>query len=129
MSAVIPAKLFRSPRPGYSGGERTPVSMGQLQHWIEAAQALGIASVICLLDEEHLRLYPDSSLIQIYTMAGFAVRHIPAVDHCHPPLTADQLSAVLSAYRKLSKPVLIHSSAGLGRTGFAVEHILEHESR
>lgn len=128
MTAVIPGKLYRSARPGYSGGARVSVGIGPVKQWMERAQAAGVASIICLLDEEHLCLYPDSALIDIYRAAGFTVRHIPAVDHKTPPLTSQQLAAVLAAWRELPKPVLIHCSAGLGRTGYAWTHILEHES-
>jgi len=128
MYPVIPNQLYRSSRPGYSGGGRIPVGMGEVQRWIEAAQANGVTSIICLLDEENLCLYPDNDLLGIYRTAGFEVRHVPARDHAIPPLASDQLAAVLQAYRELPKPVLIHCSAGLGRTGAAWAHILEHEA-
>ena len=127
MTPVIPNLLYRAARPGYSDGAKVPVGMGEVQSWIEAAQALGIVSIICLLDEEHLCLYPDEDLLGIYRTAGFEVRHIPARDHSIPALTNEQLAAVLHAYRELPKPVLIHCSAGLGRTGVAWAHILDHE--
>jgi protein-tyrosine phosphatase len=128
MSPVIPDQLYRSSRPGYSGGGKIPVGMGEVQSWIESAQAVGIVSVICLLADEHLSLYPDEGLLGIYRTAGFEVCHIPVVDHRRPPLTGDQLAAVLQAYRELPKPALIHCSAGIDRTGAAVAHILDHET-
>jgi len=127
MSPVIPDQLYRSSRPGYSGGGKTPVGIGDVQRWIESAQSLGIVSIICLLADEHLCLYPDGDLLGLYRAAGFEVRHIPVTDHTRPPLTPQQLAAVHQAWRELPQPVLIHCSAGIDRTGAAVKHILAHE--
>lgn len=128
MSPVIPDQLYRSSRPGYSGGGKIPVGMGEVQRWIESAQSHRIESIICLLADEHLCLYPDGDLIGIYRAAGFEVRHIPVTDHTRPPLTPRQLAAVHQAWRELPKPVLIHCSAGIDRTGAAVRHILTHSA-
>ena len=127
MRPVIPDQLYRAARPGYSGGGKKPVGMGEVQRWIESAQSLGVVSIICLLAEEHLCLYPDADLLGIYRAAGFEVRHIPVTDHRCPPLTPQQLAAVLRTWQELARPVLIHCSAGIDRTGAAIEHILGHE--
>lgn len=129
MKVILPDRLYRSARPGYSGGGKTPVGMGEVQRWIEFAQALGIVSIICLLADEHLCLYPDEDLLGIYRTAGFEVRHIPVTDHRRPPLDADQLEAVFRAWRELPKPVLIHCSAGVDRTGAAIAHIFNTADR
>jgi protein-tyrosine phosphatase len=126
--AVIPDRLYRASRPGYSGGGKIPVGTDEVKRWIESAQSHGIVSIVCLLADEHLCLYPDGDLLGLYRAAGFEVRHIPATDHRKPPLTGDQLAAVLQAYRELPKPALIHCSAGIDRTGAAVAHILDHET-
>jgi protein-tyrosine phosphatase len=129
MKVILPDRLYRSSRPGYSGGGKAPVSMGEVQRWMESAQSLGVVSIICLLADEHLYLYPDGDLLGIYRTAGFEVRHIPVTDHRHPPLDADQLEAVFRAWRELPKPVLIHCSAGVDRTGAAIAHIFNTADR
>ena len=127
ITEVIPGKLYRSARPGYDGGRPTPVGNGQIQSWLETAQSAGVVSIICLLSEEHLRLYPDGALVDIYRAAGFEVRHVPVTDHKRPPLSAEELAHVLAAYRELPKPVLVHCSAGIDRTGAAIRRLTASE--
>lgn len=127
MTAVIPDKLLKSSRPGYRDGRRDPVGHETVQRWIGQVQAAGVASIICLLSDEHLCLYPDGALLRFYEVARFKVCHIPTIDHRQPPLSQSQLNQILAAYRTLPRPVLIHCSAGLGRTGVAVEFIREQE--
>jgi protein-tyrosine phosphatase len=91
---------------------------------VARGRAVGI---ICLLSDEHLRLYPDGSLVDIYRTAGFEVRHVPVTDHKRPPLSAEELAHVLAAYRELPKPVLVHCSAGIDRTGAAIRRLTASE--
>ena len=119
----IEGKLARVGRPGREIGTDVQIDTATVNAWVKEAMEKGIKSVICLLGDDQLPLYSSvpGGLVEYYRTSGLTVAHIPTTDYVS--LSAEQLSDVLKAYRDLGKPVLVHCSAGQGRSGAATEHI------
>ena len=121
---VLVEELAKSPRPGYP--ERRGIGTEEVDDWIEKIRGMGVRSIICFLSDDQLPFYSGlpSGLIQYYIDAGFDVTHIPEEDYRSPPLSEDKASLAADAFDYMEKPVLVHCSAGIARTGVAIDAIM-----
>jgi protein tyrosine/serine phosphatase len=114
--------LARDCRPGWPGED---VSPSEMFRWIKHVKKLGVKSIVCLLGEEHVRMYRiKTSLVNFYKVHELKAEHIRTVDGKVPGWVV--CSRALSAFVKLPKPVLVHCSSGIVRSSFVADHIIKY---
>ena len=92
--------------------------------WIGRVRHMGVRSIVCLLTQAELKKYygrEGVDLLQRYAEAGFVVAHVPVGDEKTPPMSPRDLQRLAKAAKNLPPPILVHCSAGVDRTGCAVE--------
>ena len=117
----VPSKLARSSRPGWWDGR--PVS-AVVPEWIGRVRQMGVRSIVCLLTQAELKKHyrrEGVDLLQSYAEAGFVVAHVPVGDDKTPPMSPRDLQRLAKAAKDLPAPILVHCSAGVDRTGCAVD--------
>jgi len=120
---VLPGILARSCRPGYN--DNIPTER-LISRWLDDVATMKIKSILCLLAQDQLDEFYGSNgiqLLDLYRKRGFVVGHVPVPDWQVPPLATSELTMIRTVLAKLPKPWLVHCSAGIARTGAAVEFI------
>jgi protein-tyrosine phosphatase len=126
---AIPGVLARSSRPGNPTEE---VVADDVEEWIRRARWLGIRTIISFLTDAEVEAYYASLTVplhQAYELAGFTVLRLPLEDPWNEAANQAALEQLLAALPQLSSPWLVHCSAGVDRTGFAVRHLTQHLRR
>ena len=109
--------VYGAARPGY-GSQR--VDDDEVTAWIDHMRANGVSRVLCLLDDQQLAYYA-SPLVARYRHAFDAVHHLPIEDYGLPDMA--MLDATIASLRDAEakgRRVVVHCSAGMGRTGIVL---------
>lgn len=120
---AIPNVLAVTSRPGYP---EPYVSSETVAAWIQEVKAKRFRSIICLLNTE-LGYYADikqGGLLQAYRKAGFEVFQFPVPDTPLVPVPEAVLKEIERRFPEMPKPVLVHCSAGIDRSGDVLERLL-----
>jgi hypothetical protein len=121
----MPGLLATSGRPGRDKREQHSPTVEDVERWVEAAQAMGLRTIICLLECRKLaKWYGDlyeGGLLDRYRQCGFTVFHFEAEDY--QPVPERVRARSFKAFVDAPKPVVLQDSGGADRTGAVAKYI------
>lgn len=102
--------------PGWHTAAPHETAVGE---WLSFMQSQGIERVCCLLSGRHLDSREGNIARYRRVFGTDAVLHAPVPDHhlADPAVLRETVLPFLDAADTAGEPVLVHSLAGLGRTG------------
>lgn len=119
--------VFGAPRPGYPS--RDDIDESTVQGWMDSIEERGIDRVCCLLTEDQLDFY-SADLLDTYRdrFGQETVLHAPIPDFrlSPPALLHGEILPFIAASDDANERVVVHCSAGNGRTGHVLAAWLVH---
>lgn len=102
-----------------------PANDEEIPYFIDFYNKNAIETIIVLIPHEDLAFFYNTDLLKSYRDNGLHVIHFPISDYSIPDQMASFHSLILDALSRLKDGnLLIHCSAGIGRTGLVASGIL-----